>query len=234
MVENLEGVKVEEVKPTSEEKETKPTTQTEPTIRTYTQKELDEAVGKGRASTQSQLSLSQAEASRVKAEAEQYKASAEAIELELQDLQKQHDDLVSKQFADDPEARQAYTDRRAIAEEKRQAAKDLTEAKGKLLEAQKLAWSVGMARKADALVKETGIEASELETCQTEEEMEVKALRFKMTKEPEVKEAPKFDSIVSSGGGGLSDEAFIAKIGSGEIPLDKDAMERAKKLGIIR
>ena len=81
--------------------------------------------------------------------------------------------------------------------------------------------------------EEVATGATEAPVGETEEEMEVKALRFQLTKEPEVEKEPKFDSGISSGGG-LSDEAFIARIGSGEIPLDNDAMARAKKLGIIR
>jgi len=194
---------VEGVKPTSE-KEAEPTTpKVEPTVRTYTQKELDEAVGKGVSSIQSQLSLSKAEASRERAEAEQHKANVAAFEAELQDLQRQHDDLVTKQFADDPEARQAYVDRRAITDERRKLTKEKAEAERKLYDAEKLAWSVGMARKADALVKETGIDSKELENCQTEEEMEVRALRFERSKKVEEPEkTPKFDSGISSGSGG--------------------------------
>jgi len=207
MGKDLEGEepKVEEVEPTSEEKEVEPTTpKVEPTIRTYTQKELDEAVGKGRASTQSQLSLSQASAKKFEAIAEEHKASVEALETERQDIQTQLDELVTKQFAEDPEARQAYVDRRGIAEEKRKLAKEKTVVEKKLYDAEKLAWSAGMSRKADMLVKETGIDAKELEACQTEEEMEVKALRFQLEKEPkkeEPKEEPKFDKGVSSVGG---------------------------------
>lgn len=203
-MDDLEGAepKVEEVEPTTEKKEVEPTTpKAEPTIRTYTQKELDEAVGKGRATTQSQLSLSQAKTKKVEAEVEEHKASVEAIEAELQDLQGRHDELVGKQFAEDPEARQAYVDRRAIAEERRKLAQDKKATEKKLYDAEKLAWSAGMARKADALVGETGIDASELEACQTEEEMEVKAVRFLLAKEPEKKEPPKFDKGIPSGSG---------------------------------
>ena len=212
-MQDLEGEtpQVEGAKPTSE-KEAEPTTpKAEPTIRTYTQKELDEAVGKGRASTQSQLSLAKAGAIKAQAEAEEYKTNVQALETELQDLQRQHDDLAERQFADDPEARQAYVNRRAIADERRKIAKERADVERKLYDAEKLAWSVGMARKADALVKETGIDASELETCQTEEEMEVKALRFQLTREPE--KTLKFDSGVSSGVGvdleGLSARQLI-------------------------
>lgn len=210
MPDDLEGEKTlqegGESTPAKEEKE--PTLEKEKPTVSITEtpefrKALDKALGKGLESTNRQLSLQRQAAEAAKAEAEEHKANVSAIEAELQDLQRQHDELVEQQFADDPEARRAYTDRRAIADERRKLAKKTAEVERKLYEAEKLAWSVSMARKADTLVKETGIDPKELEDCQTEEEMEVKALRFKLTKEPE-KEAdktPKFDSGVSSGGG---------------------------------
>jgi len=204
------------------EEEQEPTTGPEkPTVSITESKEfreaVDKAVGKGVSSIQSQLSLQRQAAETAKAEAEEHKANVAALTEELQDLRKEQDDLVSKQFVDDPEARRAYVDRRGLADTKRELAKKTAEAERKLYAAEKLAWSAGMARKADALVKETGINPKELEECQTEEEMEVKALRFKMTKEPEKKEPkkpgeeeepPKFDSLKSSGPGGkISAEA---------------------------
>jgi len=208
-VEGAEPTLEEGGKPTlPEEKPTVGVTETE-----EFRKALDKALGKGLESTNRQLSLSKAEANTAKAEVEAHKADMQAIEAELRDLQRQHDDLVGKQFADDPEARQAYVDRRAIADDRRKLAKEKATIEAKLYEAEKLAWSVGMARKADTLVKETGIDASELEACQTEEEMEVKALRFHLAKGSKEEKTPKFDSGVSSGVGvdleGLSPRQLI-------------------------
>jgi len=208
MQENLEekDPKVEEIKPTSSKEVAKSThPEVEPTVRTYDQKEFDTAVGKGLASVNTQLSLQKQAAETAKAEVEAAKADVVAIEAELKALQGEHDELVGKQFTD-PEERQTYfaslRDKRAFAEERSKLAKEKVDVEKKHYEAEKLAWSVAMARKADALVKETGIDPTELEACQTEEEMEVKALRFKIGKEPAGSEnTPQFDSLISSGVG---------------------------------
>ena len=200
---DLEGaitqVEGDEATPAGEGKE--PTQGTEePTVRT--QKEFDTALGKGLASTNAQLSLQKQATETAKAEAEQYKTSVETIETELHTLQEQHDELAQKQYEGDDEGRRAFVDRRAIAEDKRTLAKEKVTVENQLLDAKKLALSAVLSTKADALVKETGIEISELGVCKTEEEMEVKALRFKMNKEPaKVEETPQFDKSIPSGSG---------------------------------
>lgn len=190
---------------------------------------LDKALGKGLESTNRQLSLQKAEAAKAKAEAEAHKASLQVLEAELHALQSQHDALVKQQFADDPEARQAYIDKRALAEEKRIVAKDKADAQNKLYEAEKLAWSVGMARKSIELVKETGIDPKELDECHTEDEMEVKALRFQVAKgaqETEIK-APKFDTGTSSSGGVLPAHPTVEQ-------LEAASMEQVEKWAAAR
>jgi len=171
---------------------------------------LDKAVGKGVSSIQSQLSTQKQATEAAKDAEEEAKANTSILEAEIQDLKKQQDDLAALQFADDPAAMTAFKDRRAIADERRELAKKTAIAERKLGEAEKLAWSAGMARKADALVLETGIDIKELEKCQTEDEMEVVALRFEKTKEPEKKEpvkAPKFDKAITSPGGEMPGSA---------------------------
>lgn len=42
------------------------------------------------------------------------------------------------------------------------------------------------------------------------------------------------EGIAPSGSGGLSDTDFVARIGSGELPLTKENMIRAKKLGLTK
>lgn len=209
--EHLEGDKPKEevVEPTPVKEGEKPTPKGEKPTVSITEtpefrKELDKALGKSTESLQRQATLAKQAENAAKAEVEQHKATVQALETDLQDVQKQLDELAERQFAEDPEAKRAFVDRRAIAEEKRKVAKAKAEAEQKLYDAEKLAWSVGMARKADEVVKETGIDPKELEECQTEEEMEVKGLRFQITqktgeKEPEKK--PKFDSTPGGGGG---------------------------------
>ena len=220
MTENLEELKPEgEVEPktpaTEEKVETPPTA--EPTLeKLYTQKEQDAAVGKGVSSIQSQLTLS-------KAEAAEAKANLETLQADLQSLQGEHDDLVKQQFAEDPEAREAYKDKKAIAGAQRQLAKDTAEAQHKLYEAEKLVWAANMAKKANDLVQETGIDIKELEPCLTEEEMEVKALRYQAS---QVKEKPKPPSKPDSGinsGVGVDVDSLSAR-----EKIDK-GIEQAKK-----
>lgn len=198
MEKNLEGANP--VVEGAEIKDAKPTEPTaEPTVRSYTQKELDEAVGKGLSTMQSKLSLQTLETSKLKAEAESTKASFKGLEDELGDMRKQHDDLVEKQFADDPDARKAYIDRRAIADERRQLLKDKVEVERKRFETAEKEVELRLNKKRDVLAKETGIDAKELEGLD-EVSMVEKALRFK--KEPEVVKETKFDSALGGGGGG--------------------------------
>jgi len=181
--------------------------QKQPTAgRTYTEADFQKAVSKGLESTTRQLSLQQAEAKAAKAEAEQYKSNIEAIEAEMQELQRQHDDLVSKQFADDPEARQAYIDRRAIADERRKLAKEKAEVEKKLYEGEKKAWAGAMALKSIELKSRYQVPQEVLDTCITEEQMEIVAKAFPEVKEVKPVETPKFDSGVGGGGGTKSEE----------------------------
>lgn len=180
-----------------------------PTVKTYTEEDFQRAVSKGLENTQKQLDLQRAEAKKAMAEAEQFKAEQESLNAELQDLRSEYDQLSEKQFDDDPEARQAFLSRRAIADEKRKVAKAMAEAEHKLYDAEKLAWSVRMAQKANELHRETGIDTKELEDCQTEEEMEVKALRFQIGKP---KEGPKDKTPKFAGGGGSGEGKDFSKM----------------------
>lgn len=210
---NLEGEETttEVTEPTTETKgEASTETKKEPTVGITESPEfrtaLDRALGKSTESLNKQVTLSKQGETAAKAEAKAANASITVIEGEVKDLQVALDDLVSKQFADDDEGRRAYTDRRVIADERKEAAKKLAEAEGKLFEAGQKEQKLAMAIKATALMEETGVPLTEIENCTTEEEMEVKALRYKMNKEPEAKEPEKkepkkFDSLTSTGGG---------------------------------
>ncbi len=162
------------------------------------QKALQTAVSRGLESTTKQLSLRDAEVRATKAEAESVKANYESLSTDLQELQKQHDDLVSKQFADDPEARQAYIDRRAIAEEKRKLTKDKADAEHKLYDAEKLAWSGAMALKSIELKAKYQVPQNVLDTCITEEQMETVAKAFPEVKATEETKESKFDNATST------------------------------------
>ena len=192
---------VEEAKPTSEEKGAEPTTsKAEPTIRTYTQKELDVAVGKGRSTTQSQLLLAETAVSSAKADADASKASVAALTAQMQVMEKE----IEEALVDDPDRRKVYISRMAGLEREQKVAKREAEAEAKVYAAELKEHDLAMALRAKELMEETGIPLAQLEGSLTQEELEIKALRFKVAQEPEVKkpeETPQFDSGVSSGGG---------------------------------
>ena len=216
---------VAEAKLTSEKKVAEPTTpKVEPTIRTYTQKELDEAVGKGRSSTQSQLSLSQAEARKAVAEVEQHKAQIAARDARIQAMQKE----VEEALADDPERRQAYVSKIASLQREQGITQREAEIESKRYEFELKEHNLRMAVKAKEVMEKTSIPLEQLEGSITEEELEVKGLRFQLTKEPAEK-TPKFDSAIPSGGG-LSDDEFERKMGSGELDMTSENFKRSKEI----
>ena len=157
--------KVEETKEPTQPKEEPTVYKTEEDYNTA----LQTAVSKGLESITTQLNLRNGEVKVTKAETESAKAELKGVNDDLQALQRQHDDLVGKQFADDPEARQAYIDRRAIDEEKRTVLKDKAEAERKFYDAEKLAWSGAMALKSIELKGKFQVPQEVLDTCVTEE-----------------------------------------------------------------
>jgi len=212
---NLEGDTpvVEVVAPTSDVKVAEPTTpKVAPTVRTYTQKELDEAVGKGLASIQQQLSLSQAEKRTLQAEKAERDATSAAREAHIQALQREVDEVL----VDDPERRKAYVDRIARLEKEQELAKDKATLEREKLDVAREKNDLRLARKARELIEQTGVPLSELEGSTTEEQMELKALKFQLNNKPEEeKETPKFDSARSSGIGdssaGMTPRELIAR-----------------------
>ena len=199
----------ERVEPTLETERVKPTEPSqEPTVGiTETEEfrqELRKALGKSTESINRQLSLSQAETRKSRADVEMHKAQIAARDAQLQGLKRE----VEEALVDDPEKRQAYISRIASLEREQKIADKDAKAEKKLYEAELKMWQAGMGLKAQELANEvSGLDPKWLiEGCSTEAEMEVKALRFKLTKEPEKQEPEKkqkFDSGISSGGGGM-------------------------------
>jgi len=187
----------------------------QPTGKTYTEEDFQRAVSKGLESIQKQLDLRVAEAKRFKAEAEQYKGEQESLSEDIKSLQQEIDSIT--QAIEDPEVKSGILSKKALNEEKRNLAKLKAEAEKKLYDAEMLAWSARMAQKAQALHKETGIDVSELEDCHSEEEMEVKALRYSINKAKEEKtpkeeeKSPKFASPGGGGGGGRNLDEMSAR-----------------------
>lgn len=191
---------LERAENTEENVETTETVEAPSKEETPTLKYSEEDWGKAQSSWDRQITLSKAEVKRVTAEAEQFKAEQKHSQAYIQSLKNEMDKLAGS--VEDPEVMKTYTSRMASLDREMTIAKRESEAEQKFYEAEKLAWSVGMARKASELIKETGIKMSELEECQTEEEMEVKALRFKMgkpKKKPEDEEGEKTPKFAGGG-----------------------------------
>ena len=182
-----ENALTEEVKAPSEEEK--------PTLRTYTEEEF----GKAQSSWDRQIALSKAEAKKVSSELEQFKAEQKHSEAYIQSLKEEMARLADA--SEDPDLKKSYISRMASLEREMKIKQKDAEAERKLYEAEMIAWSARMAQRATALTKETGIDVKELEDCKTEEEMEVKALRFQLGKPKQEEKTPKFASPGSGGGG---------------------------------
>ena len=223
MIDKLEGAKVpqaevEDLTPPEEgEKQTKP--KEEPTVgKSYTEEEfrheLDKALGKGLESINRQLSQRDKALAAKNAELEEVKKTSsrqlEDLQADLEDMKTEHQQALKA--LDDPDIKTAYTDRATLKKREREAARREKDAEDKLYKAELLVFQQGLEAKAKILNEETGIPIKELDDCKTEDEMEVKALRYRLShpdekkaKEPEEKEEepPKFDSGASSGSGGM-------------------------------
>ena len=181
-----------------------------------TEEDFQRAVSKGLENIQRQLDLRKTEADKYKSEADQHKFKSEGMDRMVKSLERQIETIT--QAIDDPDVKSGILSKVQQDRREQQLLDLKAEAENKLYEAEKLAWSARMAQKADAIHRETDIPISELEDCQTEEEMEVKGLRYKLAKAEEPKEpkekTPKFAG--GSGGGGgdswkkLSPEGKIA------------------------
>lgn len=227
-----ETVAVKDEKLTSEKKGAEQTTPK--TELTYTQKQIDEAVGKGRASTQSQLSLAQAETKAVKAREESVIADLAAYrtatEDDIRSLQTEHESLIAERFEDAGERRSylaSQRDKRGATDRERKVAKREADVEKKLFEAEQLAVQVVMNRKIDVTVKETGITREDLMSCQSEAEVEVLGLRFQMANPAESEKGegtPEFDTGLSSGGGGKITQEAIDKMPPSEVARNYKAI----------
>ena len=217
----LEGVKdpqAEGAEPTQEEGTTPTTPEGEPTVeKTYTQSELDKAIGKGLESTNKQLSLREKAIATLTAELDELKSTSTAkiedLQSNLEDIQDEHRDALKA--VDDLDIKASYTDRTAMRKREREVARQEKIAEDKLKKAETLVYKQGLEAKAKLLHEETGIPLKELDECKTDDEMEVKSLRYQLShpnEKPQEKEESKFDSGISSGGG----EGDISK-----LPIDE-------------
>ena len=182
-----------ETAPKETGKETEPVSkEQEPTLeKVYKEEEFRKA----QAAWDKQITLAKSESEKAKAEAEQFKAELEYHKAEIAELRGIVDKL------DDPDEKAKIFSRLEDAKRKAEVAKEKAEAARMFEEAEKLAWSVRMAQKATELSREYGIDIKDLEECMTEEEMEVKALKYQLGKSKEPEKPPKFASGGSDGGG---------------------------------
>ena len=176
-------------------------------------KALDKALGKGLESINRQLSERDKSLTAKNAELEEAKKTSERqledLQGELEDMRSEHQEALKA--LDDDDVKKSYTDRGTLRKREREAARREKDAEDKLGKAEKLVYNQGLEAKAKVLHEETGIPVKELNECQTEDEMEVKALRYRLTHPEEKKaeepkkedESPKFDSGASSGSGGM-------------------------------
>ena len=167
----------------------------EPTgAKTYTEEDFQRAVSKGLESIQRQLDLRNAEAKKAESQVKSKEADLKALQEDLTELQKLK--------LDDPELMETYTSRKAIRDAQREVDKAKAELEDQRYEAEMQQWKARMDARAIELVKETGIDINEFVGCQTEEEIEAKALRWEKTHKSSAKEEekpPKFDTGISSG-----------------------------------
>ena len=200
----------------SQTEEATPTeTKKEPTVRTYNQKELDEAVGKGSASINRQLSISKAEAEEAKAQTDVYKSLQEETERRLSELEE-------RQFADDPEALKGFRNTKTLElREKKATLRDKAQDK-RAAELDGLRWAITMNNKANELQSKYTVPRDALEFCTSEEQMEKIAQAFpEVGKGEPAKETPKFAGGGGSGGKNIDDMSAEDKVNLGLQKLRK-------------
>jgi len=208
----LEGVKdpqAEVAESTIEEGTTPTTPKGEPTVeKTYTQSEHDKALGKGLESMNKQLSLRDKALAAATTELEELRATSTAkledLQGTLEDAQDEHRQALKAM--DDPDIKASYTDRTAMRKREREADRREKTAEDKLHKAETLVYKQGLEAKAKILHEETGIPLKELDECKTDDEMEVKSLRYQISHpdgekaEKPQEDEPKFDSGQQGGG----------------------------------
>jgi len=174
-------------------------------------KALDKALGKGLESINRQLSERDKSLTAKNAELEEAKKTSERqledLQGELEDMRSEHQEALKA--LDDDDVKKSYTDRGTLRKREREAARREKDAEDKLYKAEMLVYKQGLEAKAKTLHDETGIPVKELNGCNTEDEMEVKALRYRLThsdenKDEDKEELSKFDSLKSSGRQDLS------------------------------
>lgn len=193
MAEDTQGTKNEVEETTPSEKVEEPTQPKEEPTGYKNEEEYNKAlqtgVSKGLESIQRQLDLRRTETDAAKSETVKEKAERESVSLELQDLQGELDTITSA--IEDGDIKSGVLSKRALGEDRRKILKLKAEAEQKLYDAEVKVWRVNMDAKAKKLVEETGIGINEFIGCDTEADMEVKALRYSIANPKKTKDEPK-------------------------------------------
>ena len=219
----------EQLIPTSEETK-------KPTLGTRTEEEFRKA----QSSRDAQINKAKAETERYKsqadaamAEAERYKSQATDLEASHQKIQQRLYEIEEREAAGDPDTLGLIKQRRDLEAKAENLARREIEADRKV----KYAWALEMKASATRVAGEYGIPIQELESCQSEGEMELKGLKFERQKAKETAETakepegkpPKFDSGVSSGSPPTSFQKAEQRYIDGEITYEEYMAARKEK-----
>ena len=186
-----------------------------PTVKLEETPEFRRSLAKSTESLTRQFNLHKAAAESAQAELEQYKQELAERDSRIQQIEREHEEYLIRN-ADDPEAaRRAYTDRKAIADEKRALAKREADLAKKVLEAEWQSWAGAKALKIVELRAQYQVPQEALDDCVTLEQMEKIAKHFPEVGEKESEKQPKFDSNLSTGGRSWRDLSPDEKIAKG-------------------
>ena len=177
----------------------------EPTDITKTpeyQKAVSTGVSKGLESIQKQLDIRKGEADSAQSLVAQFEASKKSTDDYIGTLKGEMEGLARTN--EDPDLLKSYKSRIVIAEKEMKATEKDIKATQKMAKAEDLAKAATMSTLANELVKSSGIPMSELRTCETSSDMEIKALKFQLANQSAPKVEPKGDppKFTGAGGGG--------------------------------
>jgi len=192
MEEQGTDTKIEEIEQAEEQAESIQS-QEKPTVK-YTEEDFQRAVSKGLANIQKQLDLQRTEAQKAASQLKVKEADLKTLQEDLAELENLK--------LDDPDFRETYTSQKTIREAQRKVDVKMAELEAMRDEINTQQWRTRMDKKGAELVKETGIDIDEFVGCQTEEEMEIKALRFLVSKKTEEPKKPEKTRFVNLGDGG--------------------------------
>ena len=175
-------------------------------------------------------------------QAQESEAKAEAKRLGgLIESYKQEIDLLDKAnlgyLGENPDAIEAYADKKKIARDRIIATRERAEAERILAEARKEQQYATLAKQAREISKQTGISFEELQDCETITEMRFKGKEFQLdkrlseleSKKTETEQTFKPDTGVSTGGPSLSFQKIEKAYAEGKIAYAEYAEARKRE-----